>query len=150
MRQRVKKLRRIVRYLEQRKQAQVLELRRASLLRAQSERSVEWIRKRREEHIERSVSALSGRLEPALLAGMDRDRTYFKRRLDEFEASLESAVGVEHATRRAVVEAAVNHRLWETVAERTAHQLKRCEESRSDRVSDDLALLKYRPNNGAS
>lgn len=142
MRRRVKKLARIARFYEQKKRLRIVDFHKAevdSFLKAQGLASAVA---RRNEFVRDNARKLSGSIDVAEFARMDTGRAFHREGVERMRTGLEAARGVKSAKRDAVVRAARRSRIWETLVSNSEEQLRKSETARSEKISDDLALLK--------
>ena len=144
MLRRIKRIRKLTRYYEQRKTAAIAELERLRAASVAAERRLSTEAARREAYYVRAASTIAGRIDTAALGALDAGIAYCMERADERRRELAASREREDAQRARVVEASMTHRVWENLFARSVDRHRRAEEGRRDRMLDDLAVLRAR------
>ncbi|GEM_PF-2626154 len=137
----LKKLKKLANFFEKKEWLSVIDLKRASNNRNRSEReSGEFVNRKNAYHRFCS-SMLTGVLRRSELDYIEYGNRYFDLRGGQLKQELDKNIAIEDMKREFVIRAAVKRRIWENIVSRSADRLKKRENAKAERVSDDLALI---------
>jgi len=142
MKNRLRKIRRLKRYFEQKKNIELLELRKAvaeTLKRMKRRRELE---NRKLVHMERFAELLESEIDPSTLAIFESGARFFDEWIRKAEYSLEEARKEENVKREAAVRAMVEHKVWENLYGRNELRMKKYIEKKEELEADEMALMR--------
>ncbi len=142
MRNRLRKIRRLKKYFEQKKNIELLELKKAvaETLRRMKRRgeleSQKWM------HMEHFTELLEEGVDPWTIRMFESGARFFDDLIRGAEYSLDEARKNESTKRVEAVRAMVEHRVWENLYGRNELRLKRYIEKREELEADEIALMR--------
>ena len=141
MKNRVRKLRKIARYFEQKKLLSVVELQKASSRRNIEEKALESLYMKKNEFFLESIPPEGEHLNVGELKRFRGGKDHFDRRISLQKSSVLTSIRDEHVRREAVVSESITHKIWEKVVSSSESDLQKHLEVVRNRVADDLALV---------
>ncbi|MBU8922773.1 MAG: hypothetical protein KOO63_13220 [Bacteroidales bacterium] len=141
MKNRVRKLRKIARYFEQKKLLSVVELQKASSRRNMEENILESLYLKKNEFFLESIPQEGERLNIEEMKRFRGGKDHFDRRITLQKSSVLTAIRDEHGRRESVVNDSITHKIWEKVVSSSESDLMKHLEVVRSRVADDLALV---------
>ena len=141
MKTRVKKLRKIARYFEQKKLLSVVELQKATSRRNMEENDLESLYLKKNDFFLESISVEGEHLDVGALKRFRGGKDHFDRRIIFQKESVLTAIRDEHGRREKVVNDSITHKIWEKVVSTSESDLQKHLEVVQTRVADDLALV---------
>ncbi len=148
MDKKVKKIERITRYHQQRKNQQVIRLKRASMKRLSIQKSLSAAAVQRGKFSHDCLSSLTGNVSMAEVLYMEGGSRSIRAEIDQIGARLADARKAEEERRRVLADAVTTHRVWEKVLYRNRARTKKREELKQRRITDDMALRKLQSPHG--
>jgi len=139
---RLRKISRLKRYFEQRKNAELLELKKAV---AEKIRKSDWCRKlesQKMEHINTFSSMLDGEIDPSALQLLEGGILFYNDRIERARRALDEAVQLERMKKEAALEAMIEHRMWENLYGRNEQKIRRYIGKRQELEADEMALIR--------
>jgi flagellar biosynthesis chaperone FliJ len=143
VRQRVRRLARLEKYFEQKKNMKAAELQKAMAESITRERRLVAALERKCEYFREAASALTGHIDTARAAAIGPVVEYFVEQTDSLRAELAAARMREREKREAVIMASLTHRIWESLVAKNRNRLRSSEEVRRERLLDDLAMRRF-------
>lgn len=141
MKNRVRKLRKIARYFEQKKLLSVVELQKASSRREMEEHVLESLYLKKDQFFLESIPPEGERLNVDEMKRFRGGKDHFDRRITLQKGSVLTAVRDEHGRRDTVVSDSITHKIWEKVVSSSESDLQKHLEVVRNSVADDLALV---------
>ena len=145
MKRKLRKIFRLKRYFEQKKNAELIELKKAMVERYRKAHAFESISSEKFRYVGRFASALTGPIDPATFRIFEGGVRYYNEKLSRARMALDSAIDNERKRKEAVLSASITHRIWENLYSRNEERLKKHIERKTEREADDSALLKMNP-----
>ncbi|MCD6380124.1 hypothetical protein J7M07_06740 [bacterium] len=145
MKTRIKKLKRIAGYYNQKKKMKVIELVKARNERYRKEKAADIIKLEKREHIEVCVDILSGRLDTSVFKRLDGDFQYFRGSLERANKALEKAIEIEKERREDVVTSTITERKWNNIVSRKEKDFNKSQGIKREKSADDISLIRFRP-----
>jgi len=142
MKRKLRKIFRLKRYFEQKKNAELIELKKAMAERYRKAHAFESISSEKFRYVGRFASALTGSIDPTTFHIFEGGVRYYNERLSRIRMALESALDNERKKKEAVLSASITHKMWENLYSRNEKRLKTHIERKAEREADDSALLK--------
>jgi flagellar export protein FliJ len=144
MRRKIRKLERITRYHEQRKNQHVLRLKKARLERQLIENKLSGARERRDKYSQDFVSVLTGKINMRDVVYMEGANSSLRSEIDSIRSQLVEAKKLEFKSRRVLSDAMIEHRVWERILLKNLVKMRKHEEHKLERLSDELAIRKHK------
>ena len=138
----MRKIFRLKRYFEQRKNAELLELKRAMVERFKKSSAFNSISSEKSRYVGNFASTLMGSIDPLSFQLFEGGIRYYNERLLRARMALDEAIENERKRKEAVLSASITHRIWENLYSRNEKRLKKYIEKKIEREADDSALIK--------
>lgn len=142
MKRKLKKIKRIKKFYEQKKNIRMLELQKAIAERMRRKKRCSLIESRKSEYLENIEARLNSEIDLNFLMNLEGGLAFFNESLKRAASRLNEAARAEAAKRTEAVDASIEHKVWENLYGKHEKRVRRYYDLREEREIDDLALLR--------
>lgn len=142
MKNKLKKIRRLKRYFEQRKNMELVEMRKAVAERARRSSLCRKIESQRMSHIMNFSSMLDGEIDPFAMQVFESGMLFYNDQSERARRALDEAIKLERVRKEAALEAMVEHKIWENLYGRNEKKMRRIVGKKEELEADEMALIR--------